>query len=38
MHIGLTAAAAAVTTLQRLEGELLLFMDVCGRLLGEIRA
>ncbi|WIA14302.1 hypothetical protein OEZ85_002836 [Tetradesmus obliquus] len=23
---------------QRLEGELLLFMDVCGRLLGEIRA
>jgi hypothetical protein len=23
---------------QRLEGELLLFMDVCGRLLGEIRS
>lgn len=24
--------------LQRLDGELLMFMDVCGRLLGDIRA
>jgi hypothetical protein len=32
------AAAVAFLSMQRLEGELLLFMDVCGRLLGEIRA
>jgi len=28
----------AVCLLQRLDGELLLFMDVCGKILGDIRA
>jgi hypothetical protein len=32
------AAMTCCAVLQRLDGELLLFMDVCGKLLGDIRA
>jgi hypothetical protein len=32
------AMTCCAVLLQRLDGELLLFMDVCGKLLGDIRA